>query len=1351
MKNTILKLVGQFAGFAGMFLIALIISSPFMMRSVNAQNKGVRVGAEKKAAESKRAGKKSKNNKKGKSKEIDDDEDEPRVVRLSPRSGEFKASDPISKTASAFGITPAIGDISETSKTEREFDGEPVIREEENNEVEVIRTVENAKLDKQFTDPLAFLSRLTNAPSSPQAMPGPALSFNGILSNDLLTNFGTTSMPPDTVGDVGPNHYVQATNFGVFRVFSKNGTPLTPIATISTLFTGLPANDPCRVRNDGDPVVNYDPLADRWMVSQFYVNNPSFGQCIAVSQTGDPTGAWYAYDFPSPAGNFPDYPHWAVWTDGYYLATHEFNAAGTAYVAGGFYAFNRAKMLVGDPTANFIYYSDANSYGHLPADVDGYAPPATGTTELFLELDALIYGGADQIIIHELVPDFNTPANSTFTLKTPVPIAPYDPRDPSGRSDIEQPVVATSAYLDSVAGRFMYRVAYRNIGTTAAPVNSYVTNLTVNVSGVTPSTAATYQAAIRWEELRRNSAGELSVFDQGTHAPDPVNASTGRNRWMGSIAQDNQGNLAVGFSRSGRNATDFPDIVWAGRTGGQVATGTLNEGEMTMKASTGYQSSGNRWGDYSAMTVDPTDDCTFWYTQEWRDSANNGTTSNAQFKWSTQIANFKFPSCTAAPKGQIAANVTDCNTGQPINGAAVLAQAGGFLRLTNASGNLISNIISAPGDYTVSAFKKGYTSSSSVPVTVTNGGITTANVCLSGAFTILELASTPSITPVDENANSRLDPGETATLSVPLRNIGGLDATSVTATLTTSTPGVTILPPQTVSYPNIPNGGGTGNNTTPFKFKLDRNSFACGSSITFTLTVNYNGTSAAQTFNFTIPSISPFKITTALDSTPPPPAPEYTATTGTQTGRLARANGASSCTTPKATPALQDSTTGRRYDAYTFTASAAGCITVTLDTENALLYTAAYNGTYNPTSIRTNYLADPGTSGTTSTYSFNVVAGQQFTVVVHEVTAGTAIGQNYTLSLSGPVERGCQVYPQYEGDVTTRPNGDEIVNADDVQQIRNFSVGMGLPYRPFEFQRADCSPRSSSGNGVINGDDVQQARRYSFGTDAIQIAGGPTLSALSSAESKEINKKTELPFGMQSFSAQKAFAAPAALRVDSQNTSRSSTLVVPVRVDTVGNEVGYTFSLLYDSTRLTNPQVAIGNAGGDVVANTSTAGQIGFSVTEFPGGAIAAGNNIILVNVTFTVATNAESGPTPITFTNAPAQQRATGVDPDAPITQPTYTGGSITIAAPTAAGVSISGQVLTSKETGLAGAVVQLTDQAGNTRTARTNSFGYFSIGDVEAGQTVTITVISKRYRFESQVVNLIDNLVGLNFTSIN
>ncbi|MBV9242355.1 MAG: carboxypeptidase regulatory-like domain-containing protein, partial [Acidobacteria bacterium] len=650
----------------------------------------------------------------------------------------------------------------------------------------------------------------------------------------------------------------------------------------------------------------------------------------------------------------------------------------------------------------------------LAADVDGYVPPAAWTSELFFEFNSTFYGGTDSIVTHELVPDFITPANSTFTLKPAVPVAAFDPRDPNvagaTRGDIEQPVVASTAYLDSIGSRAMFRVGYRNLGTSASPVNSYVTSWTVNVSGTTPSTPATYQAAVRWEEMRRDGAGTLSIFDQGTHAPDPV-SGTGRNRWLSSIAQDNQGNIGVGFSLSGNGAADFPSIVWAGRTGGQTPAGTLNQGEATMFASTGYQNTTNeRWGDYSSMTVDPTDDCTFWFTSEWRDSANNSSSGNFPFYWSTRIGNFKYAGCTAPPKGQIAANVTNCSTGQPVLAADVLAQAGGFLRRTNAGGTLVSNIIAAPGNYTVTGFRKGYTTSTSAGVVVTDGLTSTANICLGGGFPIIELNTTPALVLTDENGNGRLDPGETAKVNLPLRNVGGLDASAVSGTLSTTTPGVTIIS-STRGYPNLAKEVGVGSNAGPFQFRVGQG-FICGAPIDFTFTTDYNGTSAAKTFTFTIQTSPPVNVSTTLDTTAPANGLNYTAATGTQTGREVRTGVGSTCAGNKAAPGLNDSTPNRRYDSYTFTALSTGCYTVTVTQSSTLLYSVAYNNSgYLPATPNTNFLADPGSSTTTMTYSFNVTAGQNFTVVVHEVTVGAGIGQNYTLSLSGPpLAGGCTTY-----------------------------------------------------------------------------------------------------------------------------------------------------------------------------------------------------------------------------------------------------------------------------------------------------------------------------------------------------
>lgn len=777
-------------------------------------------------------------------------EDEERVVRLDPNASTQPVG-PISMQADAFGVTPPIRDLPEVRGTLPPPVGPVRIQEKENNEIEVDRVIPGLGAgDRPFSDPLAELSRASaRNPNVPNAMPGPALTFNGVLSADLLTTFLTTSMPPDTTGDVGPSHYVQATNIGVFRVFNKTGTALTATARISTLFTGLPATNKCRLRDNGDVVVNYDPLADRWLVSQFAIQDDGgdstapFYQCIAVSTSGDPTGSWFAYAFRGPNSNFPDYPHWGVWSDGYYLATHEFGSV--SYIQGGFFAFNRDKMLVGDPTANYVYFSVASSFGHLPADIDGYMPPAAGTPEMFFGYNADEFGGTDSIVSYELVPNYTTPASSTFTTKPALAVNAFDPRSPTGRNDIEQPTpVIASHYLDALGSNVMFRVGYRNLGSIASPTHSYVMNWTVNVSGVNPTTNSNlYQAGIRWEELRRSGAGVMSVFDQGTHAPDAV-SGTGRNRWMGSIAQDNNGNVAIGFSRSGPLATEFPDIVWAGRSGGQIAASTMNEGEATMFASTGFQQTTNgRWGDYSGMTIDPVDDCTFWYTTEYREAVNNGTGTNNPFKWSTRIGNFAFPSCTPQPKGQLAVTVTSCSTGLPISGAVVNLNPGGFARLTNASGTLVSNIVAAPGSYTASASKSGFSANTST--SIANASTTNINLCLSGATVVPTSASISSQACV---ANGLADPGETLSVSLGLQNTGGATLGNLVGTLQTSGGVIATGPAQ--SYGSLVAGGAAVFRT--FTFAVNPN-LLLGANVTLMLALT-DGVTSLGTAQFTLAS-----------------------------------------------------------------------------------------------------------------------------------------------------------------------------------------------------------------------------------------------------------------------------------------------------------------------------------------------------------------------------------------------------------------------------------------------------------------------------------------------------------------
>jgi hypothetical protein len=434
---------------------------------------------------------------------------------------------------------------------------------------------------------------------SPLAMPAAILNF------DTLGNLNGV-YPPDTNGDVGPNHYVQWINLSL-QMWNKSGVSVYGPANGNTIFSGF--GGPCQTTNSGDPVVLYDPMADRWLLSQFTSSSP-YGECIAISQTADPTGAYYRYFFQLSTTVFYDYPHLGVWPDGYYMSANRFNAAsGSAALV-----FDRARMLQG-LSATYQEFDPAVST-LMPSDMDGLTPPPAGSPNYFVR-----YSGSNTLVLYKYHVDWTTPANSTFT-STNLTTATFDSNMCGGaRNCIPQP--GTAVRLDAIADRVMFRFAYRNFG----DHESLVINHTVDADG-------TDHAGIRWYEIRSPNSSP-SIFQQGTYAPDSDH------RWMGSIAMDRQGNMALGFSVS--NGTSiFPSIRYTGRLASDPL-GTMAQGEATLVSGSGSQTgSASRWGDYSDMTVDPSDDCTFWYTTEYMPTT--GTAS-----WQTRVGSFKFPGCTAGP------------------------------------------------------------------------------------------------------------------------------------------------------------------------------------------------------------------------------------------------------------------------------------------------------------------------------------------------------------------------------------------------------------------------------------------------------------------------------------------------------------------------------------------------------------------------------------------------------------------------------------------------------------------------------------------------------------------------------
>jgi len=475
-------------------------------------------------------------------------------------------------------------------------------------------------------------------------------SFEGLGQGQY--GFSVTGAPPDTDGAAGDTQYVQWVNTS-FAIFNKSTGALiagpTPGATLWSGFGGG-----CETNNDGDVIALYDKLAHRWVMSQFSVSTTPYLQCIAVSTTSDATGTWNRYSFQYT--DFDDYPKMGVWPDAYYETFNMF-AGGTTFAGADACAYDRTAMLNGQPATQVCFQQSSSVGGLLPADFDGTTPPSAGSPNY------LLYFGTNNLNLYKFHVDFTTPSNSTFTGPAVISVAAFTPLC-NGGTCVPQP--GTTNKVDSLADRLMYRLAYRNFGSH----ESLVVNHSVSVNGV---------GGVRWYEIQ--SPGTTPVLaQQGTFAPDSTY------RWMGSVAMDQAGDLVVGYSKS--SSSVYPSIAFAGRTPSDPA-GTL-ETEANVVSGTGSQTGTlTRWGDYSAMSVDPVDDCTFWYTQEY-------IKSNGTFNWNTRIANFKFANCGSGA-GTVTLSPTSLDFGNQTVGTPTSLQA---VTLTNnQSATLTIGSVTTSGDY----------------------------------------------------------------------------------------------------------------------------------------------------------------------------------------------------------------------------------------------------------------------------------------------------------------------------------------------------------------------------------------------------------------------------------------------------------------------------------------------------------------------------------------------------------------------------------------------------------------------------------------------------------------------------
>ena len=481
-------------------------------------------------------------------------------------------------------------------------------------------------------------SRMQNAPTG---TPAPALgvSFDGIGNPTACGG----CIPPDTNGDVSDQHFVQWVNLK-WAVYNKNtGAVVQAPLAGNSLFAGFGGK--CQTTNSGDPLAVWDAQAKRWVMSQFVTSAP-FAQCVAVSVTSDPLGAYYRYEFNWP--NFGDYPHMGIWTEenhrqnAYLLTTHEFGGSPQTFQGAAMIAMERDKMLVGDPTAAMVRFGGFDAYGLQAIHLTGPNEAPGGSCPTFVHFDF----AASNYQFWDMCLDWTTPANSTLSAPNTVDSAPFFPFFDS------VPTPAGGAnYLDSFGSNTMYRATARAFSKDAPTRISLVINHVVQGSNL--------QAGIKWLQFNLKPAVEpvgvtdrifgdgyegsplqvvvpktvltKTLLDEGTYAPDS------NHRWMGGIAIDGSGNIGLGFSKS--SAVLNPQVQYTARRATDPPGVMRDEQTCSAGIANGAQTdSAGRWGDYSSMSVDPVDQCTFYFTTEYY------ATSSAR-NFSTRICSFTFPDC----------------------------------------------------------------------------------------------------------------------------------------------------------------------------------------------------------------------------------------------------------------------------------------------------------------------------------------------------------------------------------------------------------------------------------------------------------------------------------------------------------------------------------------------------------------------------------------------------------------------------------------------------------------------------------------------------------------------------------
>ncbi|HTV64186.1 MAG TPA: hypothetical protein VMD98_01215 [Bryocella sp.] len=461
-------------------------------------------------------------------------------------------------------------------------------------------------------------------------------------------NYSVPDAPPDTTLAVGDTEVVQWVNVS-YADFNKSTGAVIPLngqdSTLgNTVWANLLPGTQCANNNDGDIIVKFDRQAHRWILAQNVFGEP-YAVCIAVSQTNTfSDNLWYAYQFGVVDNGFPDYPKWGVWatggpSDGYYQNWNNFGPGGDGFQGPAMCGYDRQKMLAGDAGAEQICFQlDATEDSLLPADLDSPITPPATEDEFFIGS----VGDIDNSHLSLYSMHINDWATGSATMtglnnSQPIQVATYVPSCDGqyGGDCVPQPTVGSGNDVDSLGDRLMYRFAYwsdqaQNHATATPPLPAPLQHWFVNFDVWNSGTSS---IGVRWMEfianLRTVPVTSLSIFQQGTYAPDSTY------RWMGSLTRDNVRDILVGFSKS--STSIYPSIAVAGREYTDPL-GTLSPEVVVANGSGSQEDTANRWGDYSTMAIDPSDNCTFFYTTEYY-------TITSTFSWSTNVSAWKFPGC----------------------------------------------------------------------------------------------------------------------------------------------------------------------------------------------------------------------------------------------------------------------------------------------------------------------------------------------------------------------------------------------------------------------------------------------------------------------------------------------------------------------------------------------------------------------------------------------------------------------------------------------------------------------------------------------------------------------------------